>query len=143
MYNNDIPTEHRYIVNIGTFKTEQSAVARQKAASQYGLKADIIDTTDDPYCNMTAALMLIAEQLAELNRNIQQRQDTVSESQVLLTTVLKDEILRRRKARGLSQAELGAICGVTASAICKIESGDSPGRPVLINKICDVLKIKR
>lgn len=55
---------------------------------------------------------------------------------------LSDQVREARKSAGLKQAELGARCGVTASAICAIEKGRNFPSEELMTKLCYALKLK-
>ena len=46
-----------------------------------------------------------------------------------------------RKAKELTQAQLGALVGLTASAICDIEKGRSNGRTSTWQKLAALLKL--
>ena len=47
-----------------------------------------------------------------------------------------------RKAKKLTQAQLGALIGLSKSAICDIEKGRSNGRVDTWDKLAAVLKVK-
>ena len=54
------------------------------------------------------------------------------------------QVTERRKERGYSQAELGAMCGTTQSAIARLEAGGRPPRIDTLLRIagaldCDLL----
>ncbi len=49
------------------------------------------------------------------------------------------QVAERRKKLGLSQAELGAMCGTTQSAIARLERGGRPPRIDTLLRIADAL----
>ncbi len=49
------------------------------------------------------------------------------------------QVAERRKELGLSQAELGALCGTTQSAIARLESGGRPPRIDTLLRIAGAL----
>jgi ribosome-binding protein aMBF1 (putative translation factor) len=52
---------------------------------------------------------------------------------------IADQVAERRKERGLSQAELGALCGTTQSAIARLEAGGRPPRIDTLLRIAGAL----
>jgi ribosome-binding protein aMBF1 (putative translation factor) len=53
---------------------------------------------------------------------------------------IADQVAERRKERGLSQAELGAMCGTTQSAIARLEAGGRPPRIDTLLRIAGALE---
>ena len=49
------------------------------------------------------------------------------------------QVANRRRARGLSQAELASLVGTTQSAIARLESGGRPPRIDTLLRIADAL----
>ncbi|MBD0290821.1 MAG: helix-turn-helix transcriptional regulator [Thermoleophilia bacterium] len=49
------------------------------------------------------------------------------------------QVAKRRKELGLSQAELGALCGTTQSAIARLEGGGRPPRIDTLLRIAGAL----
>jgi transcriptional regulator with XRE-family HTH domain len=54
-------------------------------------------------------------------------------------TQIANQVVERRKALGLSQAELAARCDTTQSAIARLESGGRPPRIDTLLRIADAL----
>jgi ribosome-binding protein aMBF1 (putative translation factor) len=54
-------------------------------------------------------------------------------------TQIAEQVATQRRARGLSQAELAALCGTTQSAIARLESGGRPPRIDTLLGIADAL----
>lgn len=52
---------------------------------------------------------------------------------------IADKLAERRSELGLSQQELGELCGTTQSAIARLESGGRPPRIDTLLKIADAL----
>jgi transcriptional regulator with XRE-family HTH domain len=52
---------------------------------------------------------------------------------------IANQVVERRKALGLSQAELAARCDTTQSAIARLESGGRPPRIDTLLRIADAL----
>jgi transcriptional regulator with XRE-family HTH domain len=52
---------------------------------------------------------------------------------------IADEVAARRRARGLSQAALAALCGTTQSAIARLEAGGRPPRIDTLLRIANAL----
>jgi ribosome-binding protein aMBF1 (putative translation factor) len=52
---------------------------------------------------------------------------------------IAEQVAARRKERGFSQAELGAMCGTTQSAIARIEAGGRPPRIDTLLRIAGAL----
>jgi ribosome-binding protein aMBF1 (putative translation factor) len=52
---------------------------------------------------------------------------------------IAEQVAAQRRARGLSQAELAALCGTTQSAIARLESGGRPPRIDTLLRIADAL----
>ena len=52
---------------------------------------------------------------------------------------IADDVANRRRARGVSQAELAALCGTTQSAIARLESGGRPPRIDTLLRIASAL----
>jgi ribosome-binding protein aMBF1 (putative translation factor) len=52
---------------------------------------------------------------------------------------IADQVASNRRARGLSQAELAALCGTTQSAIARLESGGRPPRIDTLLRIANAL----
>ena len=57
---------------------------------------------------------------------------------------IADQLVEQRRSRGLSQAELAALCGTTQSAIARLEAGGRPPRIDTLLRIagaldCDLL----
>ena len=163
-------SEQRYIVSIGKYKNEAGALARKKVALDNGLVCEIIDTQDDALTNVYAGVLLVAEQvheltkslsaLAEQNAELLKALQTKKESvplvavdsnaatnsvpvtkpdKVKVRTLMKE----KRKARGFSQAELGAIIGVEFGTISKWETGRVPIPEKHIPALMRILKISR
>ena len=53
---------------------------------------------------------------------------------------IANQVVARRKALGLSQAELAARCDTTQSAIARLESGGRPPRIDTLLRIADALE---
>jgi transcriptional regulator with XRE-family HTH domain len=53
---------------------------------------------------------------------------------------IANQVVERRKALGLSQAELAARCDTTQSAIARLESGGRPPRIDTLLRIADALE---
>jgi ribosome-binding protein aMBF1 (putative translation factor) len=52
---------------------------------------------------------------------------------------IAEQVAARRKERGFSQAELGAMCGTTQSAIARLEAGGRPPRIDTLLRIAGAL----
>jgi ribosome-binding protein aMBF1 (putative translation factor) len=52
---------------------------------------------------------------------------------------IAEQVTAQRHARGVSQAELAALCGTTQSAIARLESGGRPPRIDTLLRIADAL----
>ena len=52
---------------------------------------------------------------------------------------IADQVAKRRRERGFSQAELGAMCGTTQSAIARLEAGGRPPRIDTLLRIAGAL----
>jgi ribosome-binding protein aMBF1 (putative translation factor) len=52
---------------------------------------------------------------------------------------IADQVAERRRALGLSQAELARVCGTTQSAIARLESGGRPPRIDTLLKLAHAL----
>ena len=52
---------------------------------------------------------------------------------------IADQVASQRRARGLSQVELAALCGTTQSAIARLESGGRPPRIDTLLRIANAL----
>jgi transcriptional regulator with XRE-family HTH domain len=52
---------------------------------------------------------------------------------------IADQVVRERRARGLSQQELAELCGTTQSAIARLESGGRPPRIDTLLRIANAL----
>ncbi|MDQ3993625.1 MAG: helix-turn-helix domain-containing protein [Actinomycetota bacterium] len=52
---------------------------------------------------------------------------------------IADQVVERRRERGLSQAELATLCGTTQSAIARLESGGRPPRIDTLLRIASAL----
>jgi transcriptional regulator with XRE-family HTH domain len=52
---------------------------------------------------------------------------------------IADDVAERRRARGLSQVELAALCGTTQSAIARLETGGRPPRIDTLLRIANAL----
>ena len=52
---------------------------------------------------------------------------------------IADRVAAQRRARGLSQAELAALCATTQSAIARLESGGRPPRIDTLLRIANAL----
>lgn len=52
---------------------------------------------------------------------------------------IADQVAAQRRVRGLSQAELAALCGTTQSAIARLESGGRPPRIDTLLRIANAL----
>lgn len=70
-----------------------------------------------------------------LNRLLTEEEQQEVEIAVMLMQTVRPE----RKARRLSQAELGRLCGVTASTISLIENGDLTPSLTVVAKVLSVL----
>jgi len=53
---------------------------------------------------------------------------------------IADEVAQRRRARGLSQAQLAELCGTTQSAIARLEGGGRPPRIDTLLRIANALE---
>ena len=53
---------------------------------------------------------------------------------------IADQVAQRRKELGLSQAELGVMCGTTQSAIARLEAGGRPPRIDTLLRIAAALE---
>jgi transcriptional regulator with XRE-family HTH domain len=53
---------------------------------------------------------------------------------------IAEQVTAERRARGLSQAELAALCGTTQSAIARLESGGRPPRIDTLLRIARALE---
>lgn len=56
-----------------------------------------------------------------------------------LFSQIADQVAERRRALGLSQAELARVCGTTQSAIARLESGGRPPRIDTLLKLAHAL----
>ena len=52
---------------------------------------------------------------------------------------IAEQVAAQRQARGLSQAELAALCGTTQSAIARLESGGRPPRIDTLLRVSNAL----
>jgi transcriptional regulator with XRE-family HTH domain len=52
---------------------------------------------------------------------------------------IADQVAERRRARGLSQAELAELCGTTQSAIARLEGGGRPPRIDTLLRLANAL----
>jgi ribosome-binding protein aMBF1 (putative translation factor) len=52
---------------------------------------------------------------------------------------IAEQVTAQRQARGLSQAELAALCGTTQSAIARLESGGRPPRIDTLLRVSNAL----
>lgn len=52
---------------------------------------------------------------------------------------IAEQVAVQRQARGLSQAELAALCGTTQSAIARLESGGRPPRIDTLLRVSNAL----
>jgi predicted transcriptional regulator len=52
---------------------------------------------------------------------------------------IAEQVAERRRERGFSQAELGAMCGTTQSAIARLEAGGRPPRIDTLLRIAGAL----
>lgn len=52
---------------------------------------------------------------------------------------IAEQVATQRQARGLSQAELAALCGTTQSAIARLESGGRPPRIDTLLRVSNAL----
>jgi ribosome-binding protein aMBF1 (putative translation factor) len=52
---------------------------------------------------------------------------------------IAEQVAARRRALGLSQAELARLCGTTQSAIARLESGGRPPRIDTLLRLADAL----
>jgi transcriptional regulator with XRE-family HTH domain len=52
---------------------------------------------------------------------------------------IAEQVATRRRALGLSQAELAALCGTTQSAIARLESGGRPPRIDTLQRLARAL----
>jgi ribosome-binding protein aMBF1 (putative translation factor) len=52
---------------------------------------------------------------------------------------IAEQVATRRRALGLSQAELAALCGTTQSAIARLESGGRPPRIDTLLRLANAL----
>jgi transcriptional regulator with XRE-family HTH domain len=52
---------------------------------------------------------------------------------------IADQVAAQRRARGLSQAELAALCGTTQSAIARLEGGGRPPRIDTLQRLANAL----
>jgi ribosome-binding protein aMBF1 (putative translation factor) len=56
-----------------------------------------------------------------------------------LFTQIAEAVAERRRARGLSQAELAELCGTTQSAIARLEGGGRPPRIDTLLRLANAL----
>jgi ribosome-binding protein aMBF1 (putative translation factor) len=56
-----------------------------------------------------------------------------------LFSQIAEQVAAQRQARGLSQAELAALCGTTQSAIARLESGGRPPRIDTLLRVSNAL----
>jgi DNA-binding XRE family transcriptional regulator len=142
-----LENEHRYLVHVGTYKNEKSAIIRQQDVSKAGFKTEILDTQDDSMANLNAALLLIAEQLKDIKEMLgtlkpMQAPVTESKKEAVDTVEFGKAVRAARISRGLSQSEVGILCGVSNKTISRIEVGDYPVSAEIIEKVKNVLKMK-
>ena len=52
-----------------------------------------------------------------------------------------NKVRELREAKGITQTELAAMCGITQTMISKIEVGESNGSVTVVKKIADVLGV--
>jgi transcriptional regulator with XRE-family HTH domain len=52
---------------------------------------------------------------------------------------IADQVAERRRARGLSQADLAELCGTTQSAIARLEAGGRPPRIDTLLRLANAL----
>jgi len=52
---------------------------------------------------------------------------------------IADQVTAQRRARGLSQSELAALCGTTQSAIARLEAGGRPPRIDTLLRVANAL----
>lgn len=65
--------------------------------------------------------------------------NTATSAQPAPDTLTAQTVKAIRKALGLSQGEFGALLGITASHLSRIENGARPAGSALIRRIYDVL----
>ena len=146
-------TEPRYIVSVGQFANESSAINRAQACTKSGFRADIIDKSDEVTTNTIAALMLIAETLNRLTVTVDQLKATVEklrdakpeqkpviveEKQQTVTDVLR----KYKTKRGYTLEKVEELTKIPRGTLSNWFSGETkkvPAKGLLLVK--DALKI--
>lgn len=70
---------------------------------------------------------------------LRERLAHVDEDQGWFFAQIAQQVAEQRKARGLSQQELGTLTGTTQSAIARLESGGRPPRIDTLLRIAEAL----
>lgn len=60
----------------------------------------------------------------------------------MISNLIIDELVRARKARGISQRELAQLCGLPQSTIGRIEAGLVVPNMLTLAKIAEVLQLE-
>ena len=153
--NPHIAKDKRYTVSIGSFVSERAALGRAKACTEAGFKAEVRDDLYNPEMEITAALMIIANAVIDLNGKL----DDISEKLDKVATAtsakaaqafeenkpkkdLGELIRRKRDRKNITMAELAKRIGVTRSTITAWETGKNTPRKPALRVLCQELGIE-
>lgn len=151
---NQIPK--RYSVNVGEFNYEKSAIERAELCKRSGIMAEVRDLGNNDMGNLTAAVLLIAEQLKDLNAKVDAL--TVKLSERAVTPEAKAEkpakeektsersnlskmLISARQTLGLSQAAASTKAGLGATVLQRWETGSVFPRQANLRGYCAALGI--
>ena len=118
----------RYVVSVGSFVSEGSAINRRNAVTKAGYRSESIDLQDDSTTTTVTALLLIAEQIKRLTEKVDTITETVNGLKVAQTeTAPKAEppkpktvvelINRKREEKGVSIRDLSEKSNVKKSTL--------------------------
>ena len=159
----ELPKRTKYVVTCGAFSEEMSAIRYAELISSKGLRATVSETDTDPTANITAAIMLIAEQLQQTNEKIDILLKAIPEPAATLQEEKKEEpekndiplvasicaangglgafLKTRRIALNLTRRQLAHRIGVGENQIIRYENGTTKPRRNRLVELCTILDI--
>jgi len=110
--------EKKYLVSVGSFASERSAIDLAELCKRNGIMAEIIPINGSPIENLTAAVLLIAEKLNSIEKIISKPEVS---PRTKPTETLGFVIQRKRKEKGISSEQFAEQLSIHPTYLSKIE----------------------
>jgi len=131
--------EKKYLVSVGSFASERSAIDRAELCKRSGIMAEVKDLGNNDMGNLTAAVLLIAEKLKSIDERLQSFEG-VAAREKNVDQAGKGELwkflVQKRLERKISIPQLAQMTGLTRTYLYSLEKPTTT-----IKKITPALRV--